>query len=114
MSIREWLYRRLSERFGPYQPSTASPSHGIGAISIGVRPVPADLLMAVLPPRDTIRRQVMHLLAPPTPKPDPVLITQQILERLEQHRRAQSEQLAAELANAQPPPPNNGSVRTPE
>jgi hypothetical protein len=37
---------------------------------------------------------LIRLLAPPTPLPDPVLVTQQILDHLEQERRAQTESLA--------------------
>jgi hypothetical protein len=99
MTIRERVYRWLVNRYGPLPDP-----YRFGAISVGVgvggRPLPkvSAALEATIHFIEDVRRPqnlLIRLLAPPTPLPDPVLVTQQILDHLEQERRAQTELLAA-------------------
>src|SRR5215472_19285418 len=97
MTLRERVYRRLVRRLGapPLQ-------YRFGAVSVGVNgrdlPRVSAALEATIHFIEDVRRPqnlLLRWLAPPTPLWDPTLVTQQIIGRLEQERRVQTESLRA-------------------
>ena len=99
MTLRERLYGQLLSRYGP-----PPLQYSVVAVSIGAKgrelPRVSAAVEAIIHFFEDVSRPqnlLMRWLAPPilTPPWDPVQVTQQILDDLEQERRVQTESLAA-------------------
>jgi|SRR5262249_14350880 len=88
MTVRERAYKWHVRRYGP--PLRPNASAGLGAISIGGSHGLASAAVAgILFILDLRRPQILltRLLAPRQPLPDPAVLTKQMFDCLEWHRR---------------------------